>query len=191
VLEKLFISKVRVKILKIFLSNPEQEHHVREIVRMTEEEINAIRRELKNLEAAGILVSQPKLNKLVYRINYFCPIITDLKNMIRKDTNLSRMLVALAKDLSGIGVVLITENYTTGDYKDPMDIDVLFVGNPDIPTLSNKMLEIEHEEKKQIRFTVISDDDFAFRKKNRDPFLLKIVHGDRILLIGNENDLII
>lgn len=182
---------MRVKILKIFLTNPEQEHHVREIVRMTDEEINAIRRELKNLENAGILISQPKLNKLVYRVNFYCPIISDLKNMIRKDSNLSKMLVDLAKNLPSISVVVITNNYLTGDYKDPMDLDVLFVGNPDIPTLSTKMLEIEREEKRQIRFTVISDDDFAFRKKNRDPFLLKIAHGDRILLIGSENDLII
>jgi len=189
--EKLFISKVRIKLLKIFLEKPEEEHHVRKLVRMTEEEINAVRRELKNLENVGLLISQPKLNKLVYRINNYCPFIPELRNLLRKDSNIARMLVDLAKSLPKISVVILTSNYLTGDERNKMDVDVLFIGNPDIPTLTAKMSEIEKEESKQVRYTIISDEDFAFRKKNRDSFLLNIINSDKILLVGKEADLII
>ena len=57
-LEALISSKTRVKLLTLFLLNPESEYYVREIVRMTEENYNAVRRELANLEAFGLITGQ-------------------------------------------------------------------------------------------------------------------------------------
>jgi len=68
-LKKLFISKVRISILEVFLSNLDAAHHVRELVRILDEEINAVRRELMNLESAGLLKSKKEGNKVVYRVN--------------------------------------------------------------------------------------------------------------------------
>ena len=60
-LKKLFISKVRISILEVFLSNLDAAHHVRELVRILDEEINAVRRELMNLESAGLLKSKKEM----------------------------------------------------------------------------------------------------------------------------------
>ncbi|MBI5619863.1 transcriptional regulator, partial [Candidatus Gottesmanbacteria bacterium] len=49
-LEDLIISRVRVKILTLFLSHPGVIFHVRDIVRKIGEEINAVRRELSHME---------------------------------------------------------------------------------------------------------------------------------------------
>ena len=53
-LEDLIISRVRVKVLTLFLTNPGSMYHVREVVRQVDEEINAVRRELAHLEKAGL-----------------------------------------------------------------------------------------------------------------------------------------
>ena len=50
ILGDLIISRVRVEMLVLFLSNPQKMFHVREIVRQTDEEINAVRRELAHME---------------------------------------------------------------------------------------------------------------------------------------------
>ena len=59
-------SKVRIKILELFLADLEEMYHVRGIVRETKEEINAVRRELQRLEKAGILKKEPRGNRLYY-----------------------------------------------------------------------------------------------------------------------------
>jgi predicted transcriptional regulator len=58
-LNKLFGSNSRVKILKLFLTNPNEKYYIRQIARDLKLQINSVRRELENLEKFGLLVSNP------------------------------------------------------------------------------------------------------------------------------------
>ncbi|KKR52906.1 MAG: Transcriptional regulator, partial [Candidatus Woesebacteria bacterium GW2011_GWD2_40_19] len=62
-LADIITSKVRIKILELFFSNLKEVYHVRGIVRETEEEINAVRRELTKLEKDGVLRKEPRGNR--------------------------------------------------------------------------------------------------------------------------------
>ena len=67
-LEELFVSRVRVKILQLFLTSPKDSlFHVREIVRRVSEEINAVRRELGRMEKFGMATSEWRANRRLYR----------------------------------------------------------------------------------------------------------------------------
>lgn len=57
-LEKLFGSNSRVKILKIFLLNPDKKYYIRQLARDLKLQVNSIRRELDNLEQFGLLISK-------------------------------------------------------------------------------------------------------------------------------------
>ena len=68
--EQLFGSKTRVKLLKLFFSNPNRSFYVREITRTVEEQINSVRRELANLLSIGIITSDSTdTNRLYYEVN--------------------------------------------------------------------------------------------------------------------------
>src|ERR1700759_2563502 len=67
--EQLFGSKTRVKLLQLFYSNPNRSFFVREITRKIDEQINSVRRELGNLLSIGIIVSENTENKLYYEVN--------------------------------------------------------------------------------------------------------------------------
>ena len=54
-IEQLFGSKTRVKIMKVFLDNPNKCFFVRELTRLTDSLINSVRRELDNLEKMGFV----------------------------------------------------------------------------------------------------------------------------------------
>ncbi|MFA6393738.1 MAG: hypothetical protein WCW25_02615 [Patescibacteria group bacterium] len=56
-LQKLFGSKARVSLLKLFLLNSEEKYYVRELSRRSGLAVNSIARELDNLEAFGLLNS--------------------------------------------------------------------------------------------------------------------------------------
>src|SRR3954469_7834125 len=67
--EQLFGSKTRVKLLKLFYSNPGRSYYVREITRKIDEQINSVRRELSNLLSIGIIKSESANNRLYYEVS--------------------------------------------------------------------------------------------------------------------------
>jgi hypothetical protein len=69
VIEQLFGSKTRVKLLQLFFENPNRSFYVREITRKIEEQINSVRRELANLLSIGIITSDANNNRLYYEVN--------------------------------------------------------------------------------------------------------------------------
>ena len=77
-IEQLFGSKTRVKLLQLFYSNPNRSFYVREITRKIDEQINSVRRELSNLLNIGIITSDNTNNKVYYEVNqkfeYFKPL---------------------------------------------------------------------------------------------------------------------
>src|SRR5476651_1048964 len=79
-IEQLFGSKTRVKLLQLFLSNPNRSFFVREITRKIDEQINSVRRELANLLSIGIIASDTNNNRLYYEVNqqydYYEPLVT-------------------------------------------------------------------------------------------------------------------
>ena len=83
-LEHLFTSRTRVQLLQIFLLHPEREVHVREICRITGLNINAVRRELANLEELGLFRSRRAGNARFYTVNIAFPAYQDLVNVILK-----------------------------------------------------------------------------------------------------------
>lgn len=188
-LEKLFISKVRMKLLRQYLFNQKEEYHVRGLVRLLEEEINAVRRELQNLESANILLSQRKGNKLFYRVNPACPFLNELKSMFYKDTDEISKILTVRSSIENIEVMLLTHHFLRAKHTSDMDVDILFLGNIDTNKLTTVMKKIEAETGRELRFAVLTMSDYQFRRKNRDPFLLKIMENDKIVLIGSETDL--
>src|SRR3954471_20428714 len=68
-IEQLFGSKTRVKLLQLFYSNPNRSFYVREITRKIDEQINSVRRELANLLNVGLITSDSSNNKVYYEVN--------------------------------------------------------------------------------------------------------------------------
>jgi len=83
-LERLFTSRTRVKLLELFLLHPEREVHVREICRITGLNINAVRRELANLEELGLLRSRRVGNARFYTVNILFPVYWELTRILVK-----------------------------------------------------------------------------------------------------------
>lgn len=188
-LDKLFISKVRVKLLDLFSRKPDLSLHIRGLVRELDEEINAVRRELNNLEDAGVLKSEKKGNKLMYSVDDSCPIISELKSMFRKDDPIIRKIAKAIGEISNISIVILTNSYITGKYEDHMDIDMLIVGQPDVDKVTSKISELEKDISKTLKTSIVKDDEFDFRKKKNDPFIKKILQNDKILVVGETHDL--
>ena len=70
------------------------------------------------------------------------------------------------------------------------DVDILIVGEIILPELAALIRAEESKRNKEINYTVMSREEYEFRKKRRDPFLLNILSGSRTMVIGDEEELI-
>jgi DNA-binding transcriptional ArsR family regulator len=189
-LKKLLISKVRVRILHEYMTDLKASFHVRGLVRHIDEEINAVRRELLNLESAGILKSKKDGNKVVYTVNKDCPILWELRSLFYKESTVGKQIYDIVKEIDGIQIVVLTESFITGKYENNTDVDFLFIGNMRVKDLSTAISQMEKEMERQIRFSAIKKEDFDFARKKKEPFLMNILEKDKIIMFGQLSDLL-
>jgi DNA-binding transcriptional ArsR family regulator len=184
-------SKVRIKILELFFSNLKELYHVRGIVRETQEEINAVRRELAKLEKDGILRKEPRGNRIYYSLRPDHPFFGDLVSMVAKTTGLGKAMIEGRNKIGKVSFIMFSGKFIR--YKDRRredDVDILVVGEVVLPELASIIRTEESRRSKEINYTVMSREEFDFRKKRRDPFLLGILAGSRVMIIGDEEDLV-
>lgn len=190
-LSDIITSKVRVKILELFFSNLSEMYHVRGIVREVDEEINAVRRELDNLEKNGLLKKEPRGNRVYYWIRQDYPLFGDLVSIVAKSTGLGKTIVDAKNKIGKIAYVMFSGRFARGkESKKDDEVDILVVGEVVLPELATLIRAEESKKSREINYTVMSKEEFEFRKKRRDPFLQGILLGSRTMVIGDEEELI-
>lgn len=166
-------------------------YHVRGIVRETSEEINAVRRELAKLEKDGILRKEPRGNRIYYSIRPEYSLFGDLTSMVAKTTGLGKIIIENKNKIGKVSFIMFSGKFVRHkEHKREDDVDILVVGDVVLPELASIIRVEETARGKEINYTAMSRDEFDFRKKRRDPFLLGILSGSRVMIIGDEEDLV-
>lgn len=189
-LRHLIISRVRVKIIELFFTNASKMYHVREIVRRTVEEINAVRRELAHLEKVGILKKERRANRLFYSLRRDYSLYFDLLELVAKTTGLGAAILKKKAKLGRLKFVMLSGRFIRGRVRGVNDVDVFFVGNVVLPEISHLIKEEEARRGHNINYTVMTEDELVFRKRRNDPFVKGILSGSRLMIIGDEEELI-
>jgi hypothetical protein len=186
----LITSKSRVKVLNVFLSNPNDMFHVRELVRRTNDEINAVRRELAFLEKKGILTREPRANRVYYSFNKSYPFYYDLLRLGSKNVGLGADILKNKVKLGRIKYAMFSGRFLRKMKEQPDEVDLLIVGNVVLPELALLVREEEKRLNTEINYTVMTEEEFGFRKKKRDPFIVSILSGSRVMLLGDEETML-
>jgi hypothetical protein len=190
-LEDIIISRVRVKVLTLFLTHPGAIFHVRDIVRKVDEEINAVRRELAHMEKAAMVSKEQRANRLFYSFRRDYPIYFELLEVIGKTSGLGADILKLKPKLGKIKFAMLSGRYLRGlGKRSNNDVDLLIVGSVVLPELAQIVKSEEVRREKELNYTVMNEDEFEFRKSRRDPFVLSILEGSRIMVIGDEEELV-
>lgn len=188
-IEQLFGSKTRVKLLQLFYGNPNRQFYVREITRKIEEQINSVRRELSNLLSIGIIVSDSNNNKLYYEVNqkfkYYAPLkqIFGHEESVSNKTSDNSKIKPSESSLSIIGHVdlaILTGQFTRDELS---GVDLLIVGEVNPNALAKYVGELEQKENKSIRYAVMNLDDFKYRIEIRDRFASNVLNAKKQVLV--------
>ena len=172
--EKLFGSKTRAKLLKLFFENPEKSFYVREMTRVIDEQINSVRRELLNLESIGVIKNETFDNKVYYSANSKHPFCRPLIDIFSKKIDATRekdvhetTWEEYCRPVKNYLKGLIVTNRLPGQD----GVDMLIIGNDKTKKLTRWAEVIEKKQGKPINYVILSADDFTYRKNVRDRFI--------------------
>lgn len=191
-IEALFGSKTRVKLLNLFLNNPEKTFYVREITRLIDEQVNSVRRELKNLEDIKAVNSATEDRKLFYGINQrfkyyialraiFAGIDVDEESIIKeKEQGWMYDTSDIDKDL---GILIISGVLVKGSES---DIDMILVGNNSKKHLSDWAKNIEKQEGRDLNYVILSMEEFYYRYTSSDVFINGIFQNEHRIIVDRE-----
>jgi predicted transcriptional regulator len=183
-LERLFGSKTRVKLLALFLLNPERAFFVREITRRLNKRINSVRRELQILSAIGFLKKKTEGRKTYYQANKKFIFFEELQAMVEKSGSTEDKI---SDDIKKLGEVVYAawSGFFTGN--EHTNVDLIMVGNVKKDKVTKFVNKLEKETGKEINYTVLTSQEFIYRKKCKDKFLTSILSNCAVI-IDNANE---
>lgn len=193
-IEKLFGSKTRAKLLKLFFSDVNKSYYVREITRVIEEQINSVRRELINLEGIGIVKSETYDNKVYYSANLKSPYAhafqelfsphkmatgavgpagprltnaVEVRRVVRAGNSWEENIKPVKKYLK---VLLVLKKFPGQD-----GIDMLIIGDDRTKKLTRWAEVIEKRQGRPMNYVIMSTDDYLYRRSVRDKFITELL----------------
>lgn len=179
-LEQLFSSRTRVKLLRLFLNHPQREYFTRELARLIGGHLHAVRRELENLAAIGFLLRQGGRTKTFYRVDPHFPLQSELQQLFfRAQIFHPSSALQRLKRLPQIKALVLTGYFTN----QPSTLtDVLIVGRPPRAKLKRLIGQVQKEVDRTINYTVLSKGEFQLRQNVTDRFIISILDYPHLIL---------
>ncbi len=210
-IEQLFGSRTRARLLGLFLENSERSFFVRELARRVDAQINAVRRELKNLLELGIVIeveasgaptiadkealddSAPREekdeeggkteNKRFYKADTAFPLFDDLRAVMKKAAVLmNRSLVESLRESGRVDLVILTGRFTE---MQAIPTDVLVVGEIVPEAVQKAITSFEHEIGREVNYTYMPREEYNYRSDVSDRFLSSILQGRHVVLVDD------
>lgn len=182
-MEKIFGSRTRVKIITLFTAGIHRPYYVREIARIVNERLNAVRRELDILRKIGMLEAYNNKRRKYYKLNQDFALLPELTGIMQKAG--PGVEDVLFKDLNKIGNVMYAcvSGFFTGASSSPTDL--LIIGRVDEQLLDRLVKRIENQVGREITYTPITENEYRYRHNFNDLFLRQIFSSPYKEIVNN------
>ena len=179
-------SKIRQKIILLFVYNPDKEYYINEIARLIGTSAGNVQRELKKLSESGFLTKNSKGNAVYFKINRSNPLLPDIKSIVDKTIGLSHILEKELQKTEGINFAFLFGSFVKGDFGQDSDIDLYVIGEINDGELYRKIRKAEEKINREINYHLATQEEF--KKSLKKSFFHKEIVAKRALIIGNENE---
>ena len=177
------------RVLGLFFGQPERSFTQRELIQLAASGSGAVQRELARLVKSGLVVSATIGAQSQYRANPSAPIFEELRSIIEKTVGVAgQVRGALASLSDHISLALLYGSLARGGDTARSDIDVLVVS--DDLTLEEVFAALGSAEERLGRHvapTLYTTTEFRRRRREKHPFLTKVLSGKHLVLFGSED----
>ena len=194
--EQLFGSKTRVKLLSLFFNNPGRPFYVREITRKIDEQINSVRRELANLLSIGLVSSDSSNNRLYYEVNpkyeYYEQLRSIFTSMpvrnadpVLAETREEDHIIKQLRSAGSIQLALLTGVFARDEHA---NVDIFVVGDVNKSRLAKVVAEMEKEMGRELNYSCLTSDEYDYRMSLNDRFITNIMESKKIVVIDGQHE---
>jgi hypothetical protein len=189
--EQLFGSKTRVKLLSLFFNNPGRPFYVREITRKIDEQINSVRRELANLLSMGLVSSDGSNNRLYYEVNpkyeyyeqlrsIFTTMPVKSKDPVVKETREEDKIIKRLRSTGSVSFAFLTGSFARDSRT---NVDIFLVGDVNKARLAKVVAEIEKEMGRELNYSALTPEEYDYRLSLNDRFVNNLLEAKKIVII--------
>jgi predicted nucleotidyltransferase len=183
-------SETRVAVLGRLLLRPDEEVHLRELVRVTGFSPRSVNKEVDRLVAAGILLERRSSNRRYLRANQSHQLFNDLRNIIDKTIGVVPALEAALANEKGVKIALLFGSAASGSEGPTSDVDLLVVGSITLSRVLSITRPIQETIGRQINPVVMGTREFRQRRAKKEHFISAVLNGETVTLAG-ELDVVI
>lgn len=189
ILQSLMGSEIRAELLTLFFMNPEKSYYIRQIAALLERPLTPLRRELTRFEDLGLIESRRQANLKFYKVNQYSPIYKELQSIILKTHAVGEIVKASLKGLAGLEFAFIYGSFALQEISPASDIDLFIIGEVPMDVLNSMIRGIESRLQREVQYSVFSKNEVIDRLRKKDDFIINVVGGPKIMLIGEEDGL--
>lgn len=186
-ISRIFKSKTRKELFRIYFTNPDNEYYLRELERILDIPVSMIRNELVNLEKGGMFISKKKGNSIYYCLNKAYPLFEELKSIVFKTVGIQGLLKEALKKVKGIAVAFIYGSFAKKEEAVGSDIDLFIVGKINETMLIREIKKLEGVLKREINYSIFTRDEFKKKVKEKDSFIIDLLENPKIFIVGSED----
>ncbi|MCH7564534.1 MAG: nucleotidyltransferase domain-containing protein [Gemmatimonadetes bacterium] len=184
------LPKIRQGILAATTLHPGKWWYLSDLARHLGVSPSSLQRELASLVKAGVLLRKESGREVYFRANPDCPILCELQGIMVKTAGLVDVLhEALGPQAAAIRCAFIFGSVARQEELSDSDVDLLIVCEQGLATLAPLLREAENRLGRQVSAAVYSPKEFSAKIKSKDHFLFTVLDGEKIFVIGNQDDL--
>jgi hypothetical protein len=194
--EQLFGSKTRVKLLSLFFNNPGRPFYVREITRKIDEQINSVRRELSNLLSIGLISSEGSNNRLYYEVDpkyeyyeqlrsIFTSVPVKSPDPVMQETREEDQIAKKLRSTGSVQFAFLTGSFTNDSRT---NIDIFVVGDVNKSRLAKVVSDLEKDMKRELNYSSLTPDEYQYRLSLNDRFVTNVLEAKKIVVIDGQQE---
>jgi predicted nucleotidyltransferase len=185
-LELLTRSKIRRKLILLFIYNRKKEYFLNEIARNIGTSAGTAQRELNKLLKGDLIILAKRGNMNMYKLNTRYSLLSEVESIIRKTIGVEVELEEKLKNIPGISFALLFGSYVKGGFKSDSDIDLFVIGNMNEEKVYHAVQDVEKKIGREINFHLASKNEFVENSKSRTFY--KEIMSDHVMIFGDENE---
>ncbi len=188
-LQAIFSSRSLVRVLSVFLLNPQRSYYQQELLRDTGGALRPLQLALDKLVGADLVTVRRDGRQVYYRANTLNPVFGDLKSLFEKSFALADIMRDALKPVAAeIDLAFIYGSVAADKERAGSDIDLFVVGAVSRKAVSNALGDAEARLRREISVSLYEPARFEAARL-QDPFVLEVLSRPKTWLVGDEGEL--
>ena len=184
-------AKVQQRVLAVLFGNSRRSFYANEVIALARSGTGAVQRELRRLEASGLVTVTRVGNQKHYQANPDSPVFEELRALVLKTVGLADVLRAAVAPVSkDIRAAFVYGSIAKGQDTAASDIDLMVIS--DRLTHADLFAALEQATAqlgRKVAPTIYSSKELAKRVKQENAFVTRVLAQPKLWLIGDERAL--